>query len=189
MRLFIAVLIPPPIIEALAQVQSQLRQQLPDRTLRWVAPENFHITLLFLGEQPEARLPEIQRALQSASQLSEPFEIEVRGLGAFPNWNRTNVLWAGVEDPSQTLARLSHHLERTLMERPSGKPFHAHITFARFKDPRAHDLPKRLIDAVERLSNPSFGRFTVSHLSLMLSELRPEGSRYTELERFALQNA
>lgn len=188
MRLFVAVLIPPPVIEALAQVQSHLRQVVPDRTLRWVAPENFHITLLFIGEQPEARLPTIREALHSASQLSKPFPVEIQGIGVFPNWNRSNVLWAGVQDPSQKLAFLAQYLERALAERPSGKPFHAHITLARFKDPRAHDLPKRLYDTVERLNNPHFGGFVVSHLSLMLSELRPEGSRYTELERFSLPN-
>ncbi len=188
MRLFIAVLIPPPILETLAQVQSHLRQAVPDRTLRWVAPENFHITLLFLGEQPESRLPAIRKAIQSASQQTAPFPVQVQGIGVFPNWNRSNVLWAGVQDPSQKLAYLAQVLERALAEHPSGKPFRAHITLARFKDPRADDLPKRLYDTVERLNNPYFGSFLVSHLSLMLSELRPEGSRYTELERFSLPN-
>ena len=98
MRLFVAALIPDAVRNALHQAREQLQRAAPDRALRWVAPENYHITLLFLGEQDETRVPAIVQAMESARAGIAPFEIAVQGLGVFPNWNRPNVLWAGVSE-------------------------------------------------------------------------------------------
>lgn len=185
-RLFIAVLISPDLMHRLAQEQSQLKRYLSDRALRWVAPENFHITLLFLGEQPEERLQSIQSAVERASQLVSPFSVQVQGLGVFPNWNRPQVLWAGVEQGAESLQRIALQLEQSLLAKPSGKRFHAHITLARIKAHGASDLAKRMFQQVEPKRKLVFGTYEVAHLSLMQSELTPTGSRYTELERFAL---
>ncbi|CUU11404.1 MAG: RNA 2',3'-cyclic phosphodiesterase [Fimbriimonadales bacterium] len=185
MRLFVAVLIPPDLMHRLAQEQARLKRHLPDRALRWVAPENFHITLLFLGEQPEERLSAIREAVQQASSEVAPFTIQVQGLGVFPNWNRPQVLWSGVEQGTAPLTQLAQRLQQNLLETPERKPFHAHITLARIKEGQS-DLAKRLLMQVEPRKNHLFGAYEASHISLMLSELTPQGSRYTELERFEL---
>ncbi|MCS7208942.1 MAG: RNA 2',3'-cyclic phosphodiesterase, partial [Fimbriimonadales bacterium] len=157
--------------------------------LRWVAPENYHITLLFLGEQPEERVPEIVQAMKQARAGVVPFEISVRGLGVFPNWNRPNVLWAGAAQGAAQLAQLAHALETRLLTKPERKPFHPHITLARLKTPcrDADSTRKRLFDAVQRLSPADFGAYELHAISLMLSTLTPDGSVYTELERVALE--
>ena len=183
MRLFIAALIPDAVRDALHQAREQLQRAAPDRALRWVAPENYHITLLFLGEQDETRVPAIVQAMESARAGVPPFEIAVQGLGVFPNWNRPNVLWAGVSKGSQPLAQIAAALERALLPAPSGKPFHPHITLARLKSPcrDADGLKKRLYDATERFALASFGRYELRSISLMQSTLTPDGSVYTEL--------
>ncbi len=189
MRLFVAVLIPPDLMHSLAQEQARLKRHLPDRALRWVAPENFHITLLFLGEQPEGRLGAIREALQQASTGVEPFTIQVQGLGVFPSWHRPQVLWSGVEQGTASLTQLAQRLQQNLLETPERKPFHAHITLARIKEQGQSDLAKRLLMQVEPRKNHLFGAYEASHISLMRSELTPQGSRYTELERFELTPA
>lgn len=187
MRLFVAVLIPPALIQRLAQEQAQLKRHLPERALRWVTPENFHITLLFLGEQPEERLPAIHSAIQQVSEQTPSFSVQVQGLGIFPNWNRPQVLWAGISEGSAMLAQMAHPLTQSLIKTPQEKPFHAHITLARLKAQRNMEFVKSLMDSVERQRNQVFGVFTVSHISLMQSELTPQGSHYIELAQFPLK--
>ena len=188
MRLFIAALITEEMRAALARAQEALQRAAPDRALRWVAPENYHITLLFLGEQPEERVPAIVQAMESARAGIAPFEVGVQGLGVFPNWNRPNVLWAGVSEGGQPLAQMATALERALLPAPSGKPFHPHITLARLKTPcrDADGLKKRLHDATQRLASTDFGRYELRAISLMQSTLTPDGSVYTELHAVAL---
>ncbi|MCX7993862.1 MAG: RNA 2',3'-cyclic phosphodiesterase [Fimbriimonadales bacterium] len=188
MRLFIAALISDEVRAALATACEHLQRVAPDRALRWVAPENYHITLLFLGEQPEAHVPAIVEAMTAARTGVAPFVIDVRGLGVFPNWNRPNVLWAGTQRGVEQLTRIATALEKSLLPTPSGKAFHPHITLARLKTPcrDADGVKKRLHDAVQRMAPASFGAYTLQAISLMQSTLTPDGSLYTEVERVAL---
>ena len=188
MRLFIAALIPDTVRAALSAAREQLQRAATDRALRWVAPENYHITLLFLGEQDVARIPAIIEAMETARAGVAPFEIAVRGLGVFPNWNRPNVLWAGVSEGGALLTQLANALERALLDAPSGKPFHPHITLARFKTMcrDADGLKKRLYEATQRLAPADFGRYELRAMSLMQSTLTPNGSVYTELHTVGL---
>jgi len=174
--------------EALRETREQLQRAAPGRALRWVAPENYHITLLFLGEQDEARIPVIIEAMKTARAGIAPFTVAVQGLGVFPNWNRPSVLWAGVSEGSQSLAHMATVLERALLDAPSGKPLHPHITLARFKTPcrDADGLKKRLYDATQRLTHTDFGRYELQTISLMQSTLTPDGSVYTELRAVEL---
>jgi len=188
MRLFIAALITEAVRRSLAQTQTALQRAVPDRALRWVVPENYHITLLFLGEQPEERVPTIVQAIESAASSVAPFEIGVQGLGVFPNWNRPHVLWAGVSEGVGELTRIANALEQSLLPAPTGKAFHPHITLARLKTPcrDADSLKKRLHDAVQRLLPARFGTYELHAISLMQSTLTPDGSVYTELAQVPL---
>lgn len=185
MRLFIAILIPSDLMEALGRLQAQLKAQLPEPALRWVAPENFHFTLLFLGEQPEERLPAIESAMRMAAQQAPPFEVSLSGLGVFPSWRRPQVLWVGANSGAEPMGKVAAVLERQLVGK-ADKPFHAHVTLARIKmekqiSPPATPIPARLQQVVGKFQPAAIGRFTATHLSLMRSELHPSGARYTEL--------
>src|SRR5260221_12937377 len=92
MRLFFAILLPDEIIRALQGFQEDLRGDAGEAGLRWTRPEQFHLTLKFLGEQSRSRA---RTAVEAAELLRErpPFELAVGGLGAFPNSARPSNLW------------------------------------------------------------------------------------------------
>jgi len=145
----------------------------------WVARDNVHLTLKFLGNVETARLAEIERALAAAAAARSAFDLEVDGLGAFPTPMRPRVLWAGVAAGGAEAATLAAGVEDALaalgVPRET-RPFAAHVTLGRVREPRANP---RLAGALE--ARAPFGRQRVSRVSLMRSELSPRGARYTEL--------
>jgi len=82
--------------QALGEAIEQLRPAARD--VAWVAPDNLHLTLKFLGAVPEARIDSVAGALTDASREAGSFEARIRGLGAFPSAGRPRVVWAGVTD-------------------------------------------------------------------------------------------
>ena len=90
MRLFVAV---EPSAELSDWVRRATEALAPfGRGLRWVSPENAHLTLAFVGEQPEARLPELREAVRAASAGRDPFGLAFGGFGAFDSWERVKVV-------------------------------------------------------------------------------------------------
>src|SRR5262249_42284620 len=145
----------------------------------WVARDNVHLTLKFLGGVETARLGTIERALTTAACAQPVFELAILGLGAFPSRTRPRVLWAGVGAGAPEAASLAARVDDTLVGLPGAReirPFAAHVTLGRVREPRANP---RLADALT--SAESFGVQRVARVSLMRSELSPRGARYTEL--------
>lgn len=148
------------------------------RDVAWVGPDNFHLTLKFLGGVEAARLDAIAAALADAAATCGPFDLGVGDLGAFPSRTRPRVLWAGIDDGAAAAATLASRLDVVLAPLglpPEGRTFSAHVTLGRVRAPRPNP---RLAQA---LSGGAFGRQRVDRLSLMRSELSPRGARYTEL--------
>jgi 2'-5' RNA ligase len=148
------------------------------RDVAWVGPDNFHLTLKFLGGVEAARLDAIAAALADAAATCDPFDLGVGDLGAFPSRTRPRVLWAGIDDGAAAAATLASRLDVVLAPLglpPEGRAFSAHVTLGRVRAPRPNP---RLAQA---LSGGAFGRQRVDRLSLMRSELSPRGARYTEL--------
>jgi RNA 2',3'-cyclic 3'-phosphodiesterase len=154
------------------------------RDVAWVGPDNFHVTLKFLGGVEAPRLDAVATALAGVARVSGPFDLGVSTLGAFPSRTRPRVLWAGIDDGAAAAATLAGHVDRVLAPLgfpPEGRVFSAHVTLGRVRAPRRNP---RLAEA---LSGGAFGRQRVDHLSLMRSELSPRGARYTELVAVPLQ--
>ncbi len=181
MRLFIGILLDDAIKARVSAVQQALKLRLADQSIRWVKPENLHITLQFLGEQNPDRLSVIQTAMQESAQAHSPFEISLGGLGAFPNLRRSLVLWVGVETGEEHLGRLAKDLETALapnlVEREPRK-FHAHVTLARFKTP-VQDLE----NIVNQEPTPKLGNLSIKSFSLMQSQPNADSPQYLELKR------
>lgn len=97
MRLFVAVDLDEAVRAQLSALLRELRGAASD-DIKWVAPESMHLTLKFIGEQPEARLAELTEALNVIPRTG-PVPLRFRGLGCFPNERRPRVFWAGVEAP------------------------------------------------------------------------------------------
>ncbi len=181
MRLFISILIDDIIQARVSAVQQALKLRLADQPIRWVEPENLHITLQFLGEQNPDRLSVIQTAMQESAQAHSPFEISLGGLGAFPNWRRSLVLWLGVETGEEHLGRLAHDLETALapnLAEREPRKFHAHVTLARFKTP-VQDLN----NMVSQEPTQNLGHLSIKSFSLMQSQRNTDALQYLELKR------
>lgn len=182
LRLFIAVELDPEIRGRLAAIH----EGLPAWTVRWVRPENLHLTLKFLGEVPQERIPQIREALDRVALQHPPLELVLEGVGAFPDFKRPAVLWVGVSSGQEALRRLARHLERELGGLgfpPGGRDFVGHVTLGRVTPPGRASLPEQAVR--DRASGP-LGTGRVAEFCLFRSQLRPAGPVYSVLHRFPL---
>jgi RNA 2',3'-cyclic 3'-phosphodiesterase len=188
-RLFVALEIPAAVRDNLAafikDTQSDTRERSDrsaEKRVRWVRPENLHVTLKFIGEVAEARLNGIRAAL-SAVQAGVPLELRVHGLGFFPNESRPTVLWTGLDAPTNLL-RLAGDIDRALATQDIAKEkraFVPHLTLARFAQPILHE---ELRAAIQKNSAREFGSFQAREFHLIESKLKPSGAEYTRLQTF-----
>jgi len=154
--------------------------------MRWVAPENLHVTLKFLGEVADRDLAEVAELTAAAAGEVQPFEFDVRGLIAVPARRQLRMVWAGVDDPTGRVGRLAGLLEDALVgpgipaETRALKP---HITMARIKHARDPDGLRRQVDA---LGKEEFGTIAATEVVVFTSELTPSGPIYTPVARAAL---
>lgn len=182
LRLFIAVELDPEIRERLAAIH----ECLPASTVRWVRPENLHLTLKFLGEVPQERILQIREALERVAHQHSPLEFVLEGVGAFPDFKRPAVLWVGVSSGQEALRRLARHLERELEglgARPDKRGFLGHVTLGRVTRPGQAPLPEQ---AIRSLASGPLGTGRVAEFCLSSSQLQPTGPVYSVLHRFPL---
>ncbi len=185
MRLFIAIEIPEEIKRGISAIQEQLRRSGADAT--WTRPEGIHLTLKFLGEVAEAKVPDIKNAMTGAVQGIAGFRLEAAGAGAFPNNKSPRVLWLGVRGDVERLAALQSMVEGAMVKLgfdPDDRAFSPHLTLARIKYLR----PKfSWPQAIETIKDVKLGGMDVTAVSLMKSELKPSGAVYTEMGRVELK--
>jgi len=174
-RSFIAVPLPDPAIAAIRLQQSRLKQSISG--IRWTRPDNLHLTLRFLGDQPEDSLEKLTETMLSVGDSSYCFQLAFSGIDAFPSWHRGRVLWLGLTQPelvSQLHQKLSDGLlQLGIPEEP--RPFRPHLTLGRCRQPMA--LPQL---PAEARSQP-VAEFRVDRLVLYQSHLTRQGARHTEL--------
>jgi 2'-5' RNA ligase len=161
------------------------------RAVAWVPAPNLHLTLHFLGEQPDQRLEEAEAALAEAATGVTPFELTLHGLGAFPGLERPRILWVGVAAGAMEARGLQSRVGTTLAARgfpPDDRPWHPHLTIGRVFDERRwrRETSPALGEQIRRLGSTAFGAVPVTRIALMRSELHPSGARYSELRSFAL---
>ena len=158
----------------LGTVAGALERVRPD--LRWLQPEKAHLTLAFLGEQPQDRVEAIREAMAAAARGSAPFRLELGGLGAFDSWSRARVIWLGALHGAAELTSLAERLQRELRNRGfrlEERRFRAHLTVGRARVPEdARDLEARS----PRL--PPAPPLDVREIALVRSFPEPAGSRY-----------
>jgi 2'-5' RNA ligase len=184
MRLFTAIDLSAEMLLRLERLLSTLR---PEALIKWSPLDNLHITTKFIGEWPEQRLEELHSALATLTPR-EPFDLEVRDLGWFPNERSPRVLWAGVQG-SPTLKQLIVETEERLLTLgipKEEKPNNPHLTLARIKNPAPlRNLRKK----VEELQPAELGTFSVRHFCLFRSDPGSNASIYRRLRDYRFENA
>lgn len=182
LRAFIAIEIPAEIKKAIAVQTASLHKD-AGRAVRWVAPENIHVTLKFLGELSTSTVGLLSQALQSECSQQVPFAITVSGLGSFPNLRYPRIIWIGL-NPLLDLNRLQRKIESTVARlgyTPEDKPFFAHLTIGRVREQASAEEMKHLQTGLAGLNIGELGKFTAQAVTLFKSELQPAGPLYTPL--------
>ncbi|MCL4507834.1 MAG: RNA 2',3'-cyclic phosphodiesterase [Chloroflexi bacterium] len=190
LRVFIAIELDDAIKAALAKAQQRLRAEPISGFVRWVDPAGLHLTMKFLGDIDSQRVPHVLGAMQAACASTAPFELAVRGAGCFPNYQRPNVIWAGIVGDVKAATALAQRLEdecARLGFDPEERPFSPHFTLGRVKREAGLKERGQLGEMVRRFDLGPVGAINADTVHLMRSELRPSGALYTSLGRVKLE--
>ena len=167
-RLFIAIDLPGTTKDSLAILQNGLREA------RWVARENLHLTVRFIGEVSEEEVHEIHSVL--AAVRGTPFTFEFGELGIFSSAKKLRSMWVGVQDGS-SIEILRRQIDRSLFGlgfKPEGRRYIPHVTVARFRC-----RPTVLPDFMARTGFGTFPSVRVGQFILFSSFLTQTGAIYT----------
>lgn len=181
-RLFIALELPLDLLRIVEKTQSDLKRTIPAKAVKWVSPSGIHLTLKFLGDVPVRQIDSIISGIQEAIRGQSAFYLSIEGLGCFPNAKNPRVLWLGLTGNVRQLATLQSNIEAQIA--PMGYPtedrgFHPHLTLARAaRDARREEVA--LMGKAAEHGLGALGSWRVDAISLMRSELRPEGALYTQ---------
>jgi RNA 2',3'-cyclic 3'-phosphodiesterase len=184
-RTFLAIDLGKAIRDRLVALQVSLAKTVAG--VKWVGPENLHVTLLFLGEVDDRELPALCRAVEEVTQSLPAFSLTVEKTGCFPNARRPRTLWVGVGAGTQEVCALHDALEPPLLElgcyRREERKFTPHVTLGRI---RGEGTPAGLAAALAQQQMWKAGDVNVRELHVMSSELTPAGPHYTVLSRAKL---
>lgn len=188
-RTFIALALPEALWPRMGRLQSSLSAEIPEA--RWSVTPPYHVTLVFLGDVPHADLAEVCRAAAEASAPFPPFDLALKGVGAFPNPARPRVFWAGVTGPGlETLRALQSALAKAtaaLGYPGDTRPFHPHLTIGLRKAGKgARGAPRDVTGPLGRRDSWSAGPFRVGEAVVFGSTVTSEGPAYARLGRAPL---
>ena len=186
MRLFVALLLDTSLQEIVAETIRTLRRLDPSSQVRWVDPGGVHLTLKFLGEVPETRVPALEGGLDGAVRGRPVPLVALTGLGAFPNARRPRVLWMGLEETGSALAELQVAIEaaaESLGWEREKRAFQPHLTLGRVREDRggaSRALPPALLQAIAPAASEARTPRPQARVALMRSHLSPRGAHYEE---------
>ena len=179
MRLFLAIELPAPLLDALEAAIAPLRAEAPE--VAWLPRAKRHLTLKFLGDVPDVRLPRVVAMTEAVARLRRPFTLQLATIGAFPNFRRARVVWIGVEQEPR-LELLHHDLEiagEAEGFEMEGRAFRPHVTLARVQTPLELDRAKRLARVARTVDFTATSN--VSEITLFESTLASSGAIYRRL--------
>ena len=187
-RAFVAIELGDDAESALAELVSRLSVA-QTRAIRPVTPEGIHLTLKFLGNVPLARVDAIATEVSKAVANSRRFDLELGGVGVFPDRSRARVLWVGVGGDVPSLIDLQSDVEGAMSGLGFAKerrPYSPHLTVARVNE-RASATDRRLAaDALFATRFQGGQRIAVTAVVLMQSILGREGAKYRRLAHIPL---
>jgi 2'-5' RNA ligase len=183
MRTFIAIELPREIKDLLAKVQEELNSSQAD--VKWVQPQNIHLTLKFLGEIEEKKIDKINKIIEDIAGEKKYFPIRISNLGAFPKINFPRVIWVGIDKGDEEVKEIAKKLEEGLAKigiQREDKPFSSHITIGRTRSALNREkLIQRLNDLANKLQEENL-EFVVKKITFFKSTLTPKGPVYEVLK-------
>ncbi|MBI4322660.1 MAG: RNA 2',3'-cyclic phosphodiesterase [Candidatus Omnitrophica bacterium] len=185
MRAFLAVELPDNVREAVVAVQRALAGD----GVKWVEPENLHVTMRFLGEITEVQRQAIESLLLKVAGSRAPIDAALSAVGTFPERGMPRVIWVGIGQGAEQLSRLAEEIERGLAALSISneeRRFVAHVTLGRVRSPTAGDVLRRRLTQI-RWTPPA--PFWIERVTLFQSTLGGAGPVYTALGRFPLTAA
>ena len=158
--------------------------------MRWVAPENLHVTLKFLGDAPDVEIYEICRRVSEVASQHAAFAPRFVGVGAFPSPERPRTIWIGIDEGADVLEALHAGIDASLGD--LGYPlepraYRAHLTIGRVS--QRHRQTGALREQILQRENQEFGRATAIECLVMASELTSEGPKYSVMGRGSFRNS
>jgi RNA 2',3'-cyclic 3'-phosphodiesterase len=185
-RTFIGIDVGEAIRDRLVSLQENLATVESD--VKWVEPENLHLTLLFLGEVDQRETIDICRAAQKAIQDMPAFTMSVEAVGCFPNIRRPRTLWVGIGQGADEVCAVHDAIEKPLLEmgnyRRETRGYTPHVTLGRVKSDRPSDA---LAKELQKHQTWSAGEVTVKDVRVMSSVLGSDGPTYSVLGRAKLK--
>lgn len=183
-RTFIAVAASPEVRQAALELIDELRPAAGD--VKWVAEENLHWTLQFLGDVEDTRIAEVCDRVAGAATEIKAFDLEARGAGAFPSVDRPRTLWLGAGAGGEEMVRLYKAIDRPLSKRgfrSEHRRFVPHLTLGRAGRGRP---PETLTDQLAALADFDAGTMLVDEVTVYASQLTREGPVYSVLSHAPL---
>lgn len=182
LRAFVAVELPLEIRQNVQHATSNLRRD-TGSLIRWVAMENMHLTLKFLGDIPSANVEVVTQMIHAQADSFNCFDIQLTGIGSFPSPKRPRVIYIGIQAPAalETFQRQLESATRRLGYDPEERAFAPHLTIGRVRQHVRADEQQRLRRALEESTIDSLGTARVNSVHLYKSDLKPNGPIYTKL--------
>jgi len=183
-RTFIAIVLDNSLHPTMSRIIEKLSSS--NAKVKWVEPENVHLTLKFLGNVEEERLPEVFEACERAVKDMRAIDLEMKALGCFPDVKSPRIVWLGIERGAEGVRKLQERVESEL--RAVGFPkeektFKAHLTIGRVKGKQGLS---RLCRLLEEEKNFFVGSMRCEKISVMKSKTLPAGPVYSELKAIPL---
>ena len=182
-RTFIAVDLPPSVLEALGQISVQLQEKLLDTPVRWVDFRKMHLTLKFLGDISTENIGMVEKILQSEAAKRQAMEIGIGGIGAFPKMRHPRVIWTGIEAPTELfdlrrgiedgVARLGYNYDKY--------DFTPHLTLGRISRKASARDVRKVGSVLSEFQVGFIGVARIEAVHLYKSDLNPDGAKYTRL--------
>jgi RNA 2',3'-cyclic 3'-phosphodiesterase len=188
LRLFLAIPLPEGVRAELRRLQLELQEALPQRAVRWTKPEQFHLTLKFLGNVPAADIEALSLAVRIVCDAASPMRLRAEGLGVFPNARSPRVFWVDIKSVDGRLMEFQRQLELSVKRfagKEEGKKFTAHVTLARLEKMRSRET--ETLAALATVTT-TFGEWTAEEVQLIKSSLQPSGAVHAIVDAFKTKN-
>jgi len=179
----------PSLIEDLLRLQQLLKRRITSPAIKWVRPDQIHLTLRFFGNVPADQVPALVSAIRTVCQGQKAFSLSAQKLGGFPSLDFPKVIWVGLTGEVELVAGLQARLRQATEawgDHQEEHGFHAHLTLARVKAPPGE--ARQIGEKLRPIEINPLGAWTADCLELRRSQLTPQGPNYSLLAAVLLES-